>query len=322
MDIDSINKIFDMSGLGLLVEDANRKIKYTNQKFVEIMQIETNPIELVGFDCALAAQYAKHLFADPDKFEYDIVEIPKKCLPQEEIIQMANGNYFKRMYSAFPLENGLCDNVWVYQDVTVNIEKSLEIERQKEFYLNILDEIPADIAVFNSNHQYLYLNRVAVANDETRNWLIGKDDFDYCRHKNIDDTLAKIRRESFNEAVNNHKPFQKVDEIKKTDGSIKYVLRIYHPIYNKQNVLTYVVGYGIDITEQFAAAIFIENQNLRFKKLINEFTDGVFQIGLDGKLIFYNNAALDILDSEIINPSKYFDTGIINNISKCDRLKI
>lgn len=322
MDIDSINKIFDMSGLGLLVEDANRKIKYTNQKFVEIMQIETNPIELVGFDCALAAQYAKHLFADPDKFEYDIVEIPKKCLPQEEIIQMANGNYFKRMYSAFPLENGLCDNVWVYQDVTVNIEKSLEIERQKEFYLNILDEIPADIAVFNSNHQYLYLNRVAVANDETRNWLIGKDDFDYCRHKNIDDTLAKIRRESFNEAVNNHKPFQKVDEIKKTDGSIKYVLRIYHPIYNKQNVLTYVVGYGIDITEQFAAAIFIENQNLRFKKLINELTDGVFQIGLDGKLIFYNNAALDILDSEIINPSKYFDTGIINNISKCDRLKI
>lgn len=322
MDIGSINKIFDMSGIGLLVEDANRKIKYTNQKFVEIMQIESKPEDLVGFDCALAAQYAKHLFADPDKFEYDIVEIPKKCLPEEEVIKMSDGKYYKRMYSAFFLENGSYDNVWVYQDVTLNIKKSLEIERQKEFYLNILNEIPADIAVFNDKHQYLYLNSVAVANEETRNWLIGKDDFDYCKHKNIDDSLAKIRRLWFNEAVNNRKPFQKVDEIKKNDGSLKYVLRIFHPIYGKLNELTYVVGYGIDITEQFAAAVFIENQNLRFKKLINELTDGVFQIGLDGKLIFYNNAALDILNSEISNPSEYFDTGIINNISKCDRLKI
>ena len=311
-----------MSGLGLLVEDANRKIKYTNQKFIEIMQIQSNPEELVGFDCALAAQFAKHLFADPDKFEFDIVEIPKKCLPQEEVIKMSDGKYYKRMYSAFFLENGSYDNVWVYQDVTLNIEKSLEIERQKEFYLNILDEIPADIAVFNDKHQYLYLNRVAVANEETRNWLIGKDDFDYCRHKKTDFSLAQTRREWFNEAVNNHKPFQKVDEIKKSDGTIKYVLRIFHPIYDKQDKLTYVVGYGIDITEQFAAAIFIENQNLRFKKLINELTDGVFQIGLDGKLIFHNNAVLEILNSEITHPSEYFDTGIINNISKCDRLKI
>ena len=315
MDISSINKIFDMSGLGLLVEDANRKIKYTNQKFVEIMQIESKPEDMVGFDCALAAQYAKHLFADPEKFEFDIVEIPKKCIPTEEIIQMANGKYFKRIYSAFPIVNGSHDNVWVYQDVTVTIEKSIELGRQKEFYLDILNEIPADIAVFNSKHQYLYLNRVAVASEETRNWLIGKDDFDYCNYKNIDTKLANLRRSWFNEAVNNHKPFQKVDEIKKPNGSTKYVLRIFHPIYNKQNELTYVVGYGIDITEQFEAAILIENQNLRFKKLINELTDGVFQIGLDGKLIFYNHAVLEIIQSDEENLLDYFDFKIINNLT-------
>ncbi|NDC30451.1 MAG: hypothetical protein EBZ58_05835 [Bacteroidetes bacterium] len=157
MDISSINKIFDMSGIALLVEDADRKIKYTNQKFVEIMQIDSKPEDIIGFDCALAAKYAKHLFADPDKFEIDIIDIPRKCLPTDEIIQMANGSYFKRMYSKVQLENNTYDNVWVYQDVTINIEKSLEVERQKEFYLNILNEIPADIAIFNKNHQYLYI---------------------------------------------------------------------------------------------------------------------------------------------------------------------
>jgi len=319
MDIDSVNKIFDMSGLGLLVEDANRKIKYTNQKFIEIMQIDSKPEDMVGFDCALAAQYAKHLFADPDKFEYDIVEIPKKSLPTDEIIEMANGSYFKRLYSTFPTKNGSFDNVWVYQDVTTDIEKSLEIERQKQFYLNILNEIPADIAIFNDKHQYLYLNRVAVAYEETRNWLIGKDDFDYCKYKNIDTKLAVLRRSWFNEAVNNHKPFQKVDEIKKPDGSIKYVLRIFHPIYNKQNELTYVVGYGIDITDQLVASIFIENQNLRFKKLINELTDGVFQIGVDGKIIFFNHAILDIIQSDEEDIIDYFDFKILNNIATKSR---
>jgi signal transduction histidine kinase len=315
MDISSINKIFDMSGMGLLVEDANRKIKFTNQKFVEFMQIDSKPEDMVGFDCALNAKYAKHLFADPDKFEFDIIDIPKKCLPTDEIIQMANGTYFKRMYSAFFLENGSYDNVWVYQDVTITVEKSLEIERQKEFYLNILDEIPADIAIFNDKHKYLYLNRIAVENEETRNWLIGKDDFEYCEHKNIDTKLANLRRSWFNEAVNNHKPFQKVDEVKKPDGTIKYVLRIFHPIYNKQNELTYMVGYGIDITDQYETAIFIENQNLRFKKLINGLTDGVFQIGVDGKLIFYNHAILNIIKSDVNNLLGYFDFKTVSNLT-------
>jgi signal transduction histidine kinase/PAS domain-containing protein len=315
MDISSINKIFDMSGMGLLVEDADRKIKYTNQKFIELMEIDSKPEDMVGFDCALTAKYAKHLFANPDKFEYDIIDIPKKCLPTDEIIKMANGSYFKRMYSAFFLENGSHDNVWIYQDVTTTIEKSLEIERQKEFYLNILNEIPADIAIFNDKHKYLYLNRIAVENEETRNWLIGKDDFEYCEHKNIDTKLATLRRSWFNDAVNNYKPFQKVDEIKKADGTVKYVLRIFHPIYNEQNELTYVVGYGIDITDQYEAALFIENQNLRFKKLINELTDGVFQIGVDGKLIFYNIAILDIIKSDANNLLDYFDFKIIDNLT-------
>ena len=76
-----------------------------------------------------------------------------------------------------------------------------------------------------------------------------------------------------------------------------------------------MVGYGIDITDHYETAIFIENQNLRFKKLINELTDGVFQIGVDGKLIFYNHAVLDIIKSDLNNLLDYFDFKIINNLT-------
>ena len=34
-----------------------------------------------------------------------------------------------------------------------------EIQEQKEFYEFILDNLPADIAVFDTNHKYVYINQ-------------------------------------------------------------------------------------------------------------------------------------------------------------------
>ena len=61
----------------------------------------------------------------------------------------------------------------------------------------ILDKIPADIAVFDKDHNYLYINPNGIRDVETREWMIGKSDFDYCDFKGLDKTLAKNRRDIF-----------------------------------------------------------------------------------------------------------------------------
>ena len=57
-----------------------------------------------------------------------------------------------------------------------------QVTTQKDFYENILNNIPVDIAVFDENHKYLFVNPQAIKNDDLRSYIIGKDDFDYCKY--------------------------------------------------------------------------------------------------------------------------------------------
>jgi transcriptional regulator with PAS, ATPase and Fis domain len=45
---------------------------------------------------------------------------------------------------------------------------------QKEFYKKILDRLPTEVAVFDQNHKYLYVNPAAIQNDELRKYIIEK----------------------------------------------------------------------------------------------------------------------------------------------------
>ncbi|MEY4084910.1 MAG: hypothetical protein RL074_697, partial [Bacteroidota bacterium] len=46
-------------------------------------------------------------------------------------------------------------------------EQFSELE-PKELYKKILDRLPTEIAVFDSNHRYLYVNPAAIQNEELR----------------------------------------------------------------------------------------------------------------------------------------------------------
>ncbi len=56
--------------------------------------------------------------------------------------------------------------------------------KQKRFYERILNNIPADVAVFDSEHRYLFVNPVSIKDAALREWLIGKNDEDYCKYRN------------------------------------------------------------------------------------------------------------------------------------------
>jgi len=153
------------------------------------------------------------------------------------------------MNPVFDNDNVLMNWVVVERDISDRIRISQEIEKQKKFNEDILNNIPTDIAVFSPDHNYIFLNKYAIQNDEIRNWLINKNDFDYARMKGIDDTKAKKRWEIFEDAVGQKKSIQWVDEHKKPDGKVNYVLRNFYP-YFENDSLKFVIGYGLDITER------------------------------------------------------------------------
>lgn len=123
-----------------------------------------------------------------------------------------------------------------------------QIREQKIFFEKIFDNMPADVVVFSADHKYVFANKYGIKNEEVRKWIIGKDDFDYVafRKKPID--LAIQRRALFDK-VKSEKKAVTFTESFGTGTETKHHLRYMHPVLNEDNEMTYIIGYGIDITE-------------------------------------------------------------------------
>ena len=138
-------------------------------------------------------------------------------------------------------------------------------------YREILNAIPADIAVFDPNHKYLFVNKNAVKDDMIREWIIGKDDFDYCRKFNKPISIAESRRSIFNEAINNG-PGTLEEKVPGKQGE-QYHLRHMVPIYDENNEVRFVIGYGVDITSIKQTQLDLEEA--KRLSVVGEFAAGI-----------------------------------------------
>jgi PAS domain S-box-containing protein len=150
---------------------------------------------------------------------------------------------------------------------------------------NLLDKIPADIAIWDNNHRYVFLNKTACPNDEIRNWLIGKTDFDYCQYRNKPIDLAIQRRTSFNQTLLAGKQTSQEEKFETGEGA-KHHLRIFQPLGDSIGQAKWVLGYGLDITS-------IKNIESTLNKMsiaVKDAMDGIAVLDEKGNYIYINEA--------------------------------
>ena len=166
------------------------------------------------------------------------------------------------------------------QDVTLRKKIEQEILQQKQFTEDILNNIPADIAVFDKDHNYLYINPTAIADKNLRDWMIGKNDFDYSELKGIDTKIATKRRGYFNEAIETKISRDWVDEHNTKTGSTNFIFRRFYPYY-EDNKLKFVIGYGIDITSRRKTEIELEGMMKSMARVNKELEQFAFSASHD-----------------------------------------
>ena len=125
-----------------------------------------------------------------------------------------------------------------------------QLDRQKAFYENILNKLPTDIAVFDSEHRYLFVNPGAISKEEYRKFIIGKDDYEYAAYRNRPVSVAHQRRAKFLEAKNGGKEIRWEDTLPDPKGNMITHLRRMYPVYDENGELSMVIGFGIDITDR------------------------------------------------------------------------
>ena len=126
--------------------------------------------------------------------------------------------------------------------------RQTEIEQQRFFYEQILNNIPADIAVFNGQHKYLFVNPQGIQNPEIRNWIVGKTDEEYCDYRNRPYSIFQSRRAAFNQAIETKRQSEWEEELIKASGEREYHYRKMFPVVDGNGEVDLVIGYGMNVT--------------------------------------------------------------------------
>ncbi|MFL5744207.1 MAG: ATP-binding protein [Niastella sp.] len=173
-------------------------------------------------------------------------------------------------------------------------------EQQKNalpsFYEEVVMNIPADIAVYNTKGEFLFINSAVIKEATTREWLIGKNIDDYCRIQQKPPELAVRRKEMIEEAVQTRMMQKWEERFEYPDGQVKYHIRHIQPVLDEHEQVKFCIAYSIDISEQKRAEEYIQLSEKKYRDLFNYSQAWICTHDLTGRLLSVNPAASLALD--------------------------
>jgi PAS domain S-box-containing protein len=177
---------------------------------------------------------------------------------------------------------------------------------QRNFYEEILNFIPSDVAVLDTDGRYVFLNPVAVKDPEVRNWMIGKTDEEYCIKRGKDIAIADRRKELFQQLMKTKKEVEWEEEMTDENGVKVILLRKMYPVPDEQGVIKMVIGYGLNITERKKIEEQVVRSEKRYRDLFNYSQALICTHELNGTIITTNPAilhAMQYTEAEMIGKS-------------------
>jgi len=147
---------------GVLVENENREILFTNHLFCKMFEIPAPPDALVGADCSQSAELSKHLFSDPEGFVLSINKILQDQMPvYNELIETVSGHFYERDYVPIFIDQIYRGHLWQYKDITERVNYEKLLRENEELNRLIMDTAMDAITLADTNGVIRYWNPAA-----------------------------------------------------------------------------------------------------------------------------------------------------------------
>ncbi|MEP6748429.1 MAG: ATP-binding protein [Bacteroidota bacterium] len=177
---------------------------------------------------------------------------------------------------------------------------------QRSFYEDILNFIPSDIVVYDTDGHFVFLNPMAVKDPEVRNWMIGKTDEEYCVKRGKDIAIADRRKKLFLQLMATKKEVEWEEELTGKNGQKEIFMRKMYPVPDEQGTIKMVIGYGFNITERKKIEELVVLNEKRYRDLFNYSQAFICTHDLNGKIITANPTVLHTLqytEAEMVGKS-------------------
>jgi PAS domain S-box-containing protein len=287
-----INSLISSYGTGIVFENPEGKIILVNQTFCDLMTPGHTSAELMSDQQIAILTKLRDSFANPESVIANSIQMRQaKTMVIGDNILLKDGRFIERNYIPVQSDEGFKGHLWAFNDITEKKKLEEALIREKNFTEGILNNIPADIAVFDMEHKYLFVNPTGIRDEVMRKWIIGKDDFDYCKFKGIGTELAQKRRDTFNTVVQSKKSLEYLDEFKKKDGGNVYVYRKFFPVMI-ENEVKYVIGYGVDVSTVVEAESKIKKQKAFYENMLDMMPIDVGVLDNQFRFVYLNKKAV------------------------------
>lgn len=179
-----------------------------------------------------------------------------------------------------------------------------KIKFSEHFFERVLNELPSDVVVLDTNHTYQFINPGAIKDPQLREWAIGKTDEEYCESRNRPKNFSAVRRQNFNEVMHTKQQTTWEEYISGPDGSVHIMLRNMCPVLDENNNVEFIIGYGLDITDRKKTEEQLKVNEKRYRDLYNFSPALIYTHDVEGTMLSVNPAISTVLgykSNEIVN---------------------
>ncbi len=290
-----LSKLINNIQNGILVIDEHQDVVFANDMFCDIYGMKDGPAKLVGVNISLITAETKKFYKNPETFLTRIQSlISKRQIVLNDELEMNDGRIISRDFLPLSLGNDNKGAIWKFRDVTEQKNIDKRFEEQRKFYESILNNMPADIAVFDANHTYLFVNKHAFKNDELRAWMHGKTDMDYAAYSKRPDSFYKSRFAMYDAAINEKKQTETIEKLINKKGEEEYHLRLLHPVFFEDGSLEFLLAYGLNVTELIVTQNALKTSADTFTSAFEHSGIGIALLGPDGMWLNVNNVLCEI----------------------------
>lgn len=229
----------------IFVTDRQGRVRHANRAFVALCGAER-----VGEPVTRLC---------PDEEAGRLADLTRRVLGGEAFgrvelrLGTADGSERHMLSRLYPLRDDageVLGCVFAGTDVSEQRREAQVLLAQRRSYERVLNAVPAPLAVFDRDHRYVFCNPAAIQNDEIREWIIGRDDVEYCAHRGFDPALAENRRRHFEEAARTRQTLSWEERLATPEGGERHWLRCLSPVFSEAGDLELMIGYGLDIGER------------------------------------------------------------------------
>ncbi|NML65508.1 response regulator [Hymenobacter sp. RP-2-7] len=137
-------------------------------------------------------------------------------------------------------------------NITARHQAEQQMVEQRAFYEFVLNQLPCDIGVFDAQYRYLFVNERGIKDPGVRDWVIGKDNFEYFSRTGRPYSMGEERQARLTQAARERQLVMFEESFANPDGT-RHLLRCLQPAFHADGSLHMIVGYGLDITERVRA---------------------------------------------------------------------